>query len=222
MYAAGHYDLTLVTPPVGTPVTLAQAKAHLRIENGDDDVLISMLCDAATAYFDPGGRGWLGIALMSQQWDMTSGWFPGQYGSGDPELWKFTRPWGAFPLIELPYPPLISVDAVTYYDASGILQTFSPSAYQVAGVGSRSKGRVSLVPGGFWPSTQWGRAGAVKVRFTCGHATAAAVPATIRQAILLTIGHLYENREAVASTGIALQEIPIGIDMLLAPMRIHL
>ncbi|AGT09695.1 head-tail connector protein [Paracoccus aminophilus] len=58
-------------------------------------------------------------------------------------------------------------------------------------------------------------AGAATVRFT------AALPEelrpSLRVAVLLLVGHWYENREAVTST--APHELPMAVDALLAPIR---
>ena len=39
--------LQLVTPPAGVPISLAEAKLHLRVDGGDDDPLICSLISAA-------------------------------------------------------------------------------------------------------------------------------------------------------------------------------
>jgi hypothetical protein len=53
-------------------------------------------------------------------------------------------------------------------------------------------------PGTDWPTTEWERTDAVRIRFTCGYANAASVPGPIKQAILLRLGDLYGNREAAS------------------------
>jgi uncharacterized phiE125 gp8 family phage protein len=65
----------LVTPPVAAPVSLAEAKAHLRVDFDDEDALISGLIDAATQHLD-GWSGVLGRALMPQTWEMSLDRFP--------------------------------------------------------------------------------------------------------------------------------------------------
>ena len=55
---------------------------------------------------------------------------------------------------------------------------------------------------------------------TLGYGMAeSSIPAPIRSAALLMIGHLYQNREAVTGYGAALQETPMGVEALLAPYR---
>ena len=53
--------------PVAKPITLAEAKAHCRVDHTDDDALIDALIDSAVAYLD-GWGGVLGRAIMPQQW----------------------------------------------------------------------------------------------------------------------------------------------------------
>ena len=60
--------------------------------------------------------------------------------------------------------------------------------------------------------------GATIVRYRAGYADGA-VPAPIRHAILLMVGHLYENRMAVTvATGMT--ALPMGVDALLSPYRV--
>ena len=57
---------------------------------------------------------------------------------------------------------------------------------------------------------------AATVRFICGYGAAGAVPQAIKQAMLLLIGHYFNNREQTI-TGVMATEIPQGADALLAP-----
>lgn len=58
---------TLIEPPTASAVSLAEAKAHLRVDGDDEDLLIQTYIDAATAYLD-GMDGILGRALCPQTW----------------------------------------------------------------------------------------------------------------------------------------------------------
>lgn len=60
--------------------------------------------------------------------------------------------------------------------------------------------------------------GVTTVRYRAGYA-ADAVPAPIRHAILLMVGHLYENRMAVTAAT-HMGAMPLGVDALLSPYRV--
>lgn len=57
----------LVTAPTEAPVTLDEAKDHLRVTHSNEDALILGLIAAATGQLD-GWRGQLGRAIMPQTW----------------------------------------------------------------------------------------------------------------------------------------------------------
>ena len=73
-----------------------------------------------------------------------------------------------------------------------------------------------LYPAAEWPASKSQRA-SVKVTADIGHAE---LPADVRAAALLIVGHLYENREAVVIGTIA-TDLPMGVELLLAPYVIH-
>lgn len=58
---------TLITPPVAMPVTLAEAKAHCRVDGSEDDAVLSALIAGATGHLD-GWSGILGRCIMPQTW----------------------------------------------------------------------------------------------------------------------------------------------------------
>lgn len=64
-----------VTPPAEPPVSLEEAKAHLRVDFGDDDLYVAGLIEAATAHLD-GWSGILGRALVTQTWRQDLCGFP--------------------------------------------------------------------------------------------------------------------------------------------------
>lgn len=61
----------LVTPPASKPVTLADAKDHLRVDHDDEDAVIAALLDAAVSHLD-GWTGVLGRAIMPQTWRVSA------------------------------------------------------------------------------------------------------------------------------------------------------
>jgi uncharacterized phiE125 gp8 family phage protein len=167
--------LERLTPPAETPVTLAEAKAQLRVLSSDEDTLIGSLIQVATALLD-GRNGMLGRALVSQAWRM--------------KIDRFPR------TIELPLPPLISVQAITYLDTAGDSQTLDPSLY-IVDTGTYV-GRVRPAYQAVWPIPQSIEL-AVTVDFTCGYGAASAVPMTIKQAMLLLINHWFFNRGSIGA-----------------------
>ncbi len=83
---------------------------------------------------------------------------------------------------------------------------------------NREPGRIVLRTGKTWPAV--GRvAGGVHIDFIAGYGNASAVPHALRRGILLLVGHLYENREAVALQADAV-ELPLGVAALWRPYRV--
>ena len=188
--------LTLVTGPAVEPVSLTEAKSHLRVDITDDDALITALITAARQMAEEISRR----ALITQTWKYILDAWP----KGDE--------------LTLPLPPLQSVASITYKDKDGNSATFSSGSYIVDA--DCEPGRVVLAYGATWPSTTLYPAGAITVQFTAGYGDSASdVPQAIRQAMLLMIGHWYENREQV-TVGAVAREIPLGVEALLWPYRV--
>jgi uncharacterized phiE125 gp8 family phage protein len=186
--------LVLVTPPAQEPVSLAEAKAHLRVDTADDDALIQALIVAAREHVEHITRR----ALITQSWDLILDAFP----AGE---------------IVMPRPPLQSVTSITYRLQDGTAVTLDPANYVVDA--KSEPGRVVLVPGKSWPSEELYPASSVVIRYTAGYGDPGAVPVAIKQAILLLVGHWYENREA-AAVGHTVIQLPMTVDALLWPYRV--
>ncbi|MBA3588298.1 head-tail connector protein [Methylibium sp.] len=163
----------LITAPTAEPITLAEAKLHLRVDSTDEDALITALIVAARQ----GAEQMTGRALMPQTWEIALDGFPDE--------------------IELQHPPLASITSVSYLDEASAAQTLSAAAYVIDSYSQPE--RLSLVADTEWPATLE-QANAVIVRFVAGYASAAAIPQEIKQWMLLRIGLLYEHRESVAGS----------------------
>ncbi len=205
--------LTLVTPPAAEPVSLAEAKAQMRVDTSDDDTLISSLIVAARQAAEEHTRR----ALVNQTWRLSLDRFPARPLNWWDGVRQGANVPGTAAAIELPRPPLQSVTSLTTYDDADTASVMAAAGYFVDSDGE--PGRVVLRAGNTWPTVER-VAGGVEVLFVAGYgASAADVPQAIRQGILLLAAHLYENREAVV-IGDPAAEVPLGIAALWRPWRI--
>lgn len=184
--------LVLVTPPAEEPLTLGEAKDHLRVTSTDEDSLIGRLIVVARQAVERR----LGRALITQTLDYTLDAFP----TGD--------------VIELPRPPLRSVTSVKHTPDGGVETTFASASYLVDTTGN--PGRIVLAVNQSWPSDLLQAANGVVIRFVAGYGAAPTdVPEPIRQALAVHLGTLYEHREALVAGTIV---TPLAtIDRLLDP-----
>jgi uncharacterized phiE125 gp8 family phage protein len=162
----------LTTAPTEEPVSLDEVKAHVLVDHSADDIYLNSLIVAARMHVE----NYLQRALVTQTWDLYLDAFPDE--------------------IEIPLPPLVSITHIKYYDTGGTLQTLSESNYTVDTYSQ--PGRVVLAYSCSWPATR-SIINAVTIRFVAGYGAASAVPRHIRQAILLKVADLYENRGDVAA-----------------------
>jgi uncharacterized phiE125 gp8 family phage protein len=161
-----RYSLVTVTPPVSEPVSLAVAKAHLRIDHDEENENI---------------RGWIGAARELCEAYTGRVW-------GERTL-RLTLPGFPYGPIELPVMPVSEVTLLTYLDSAGDLTTVLEADYQTWL--DHNPPLVSALPDEAWGQTETGRLNAVTVEFTAG---AGEVPEMARAAILLTLGMWDENR----------------------------
>lgn len=198
--------LSLVTPPAFAAVSIETAKAHTRIDHDAEDVLVRGYLDAATEHAENFTRR----ALVEQEWEWSGVDWP-------PFLWR------------LPKPPALSVVSVSYVDPDGATQTLATSVYDVSlPAGPKAApGVIALAYQQVLPSIRSGVLGAVRIRFKAGYvagpanadAASAAVPAAIRNAIMVGAAELYERRtETLVGAGVP---APVAFTMrrLLWPFR---
>jgi len=218
--------LVRTTAPAAEPVTLAEAKMHLRVIDSSEDSLISMLIASARQHAETITRR----ALVTQSWKLTLDQFPtpganissanwyGPQWSNMPGPLSVVRPDGKTGYeIYLPLPPLQTVDSIKYIDTDGVQQTLSAAQYIVDTVSEPA--RVTPAYGVTWPSTR-NQINAVEVVFTCGFGALTEVPEAIKNWMLIRIGSLYENREEVALMNRGkLEPLPF-VDGLLDPYRV--
>ena len=167
-------SLQLTTPPSVEPVTLDQAKAHLKVDTTDDDALITSLISAARARAE-----WhTGRAFVTQSWT----------------LWLDA--WPCNGIVEIPLPPLQSVASVTAYALDDSATVLDAATYQVDIASSPA--RLVLKPNASPPVTLR-RINAIAIAFTAGYGDASDVPAPVCEAILKIVANFYVNRGDAAA-----------------------
>lgn len=156
---------TRTTTPT-EPVTLAEAKLHLRVDGTDEDALITAMIAAARETCEDRIEG----TIPTTGWKLTLDAFPA--------------------VIKVPRGPLVSVQSVKYLDTTGVQQTLSPLDYLMDTVST--PGYIVPAYDKAWPETR-DQINAVEVEYTAGGAAPAHA---ITAWMLLAIGDMYANREA--------------------------
>ena len=178
-------------------VTVAEAKLHCRVDHNDEDAIFTRL---------------LGVAR--RQCEQISG-----YAYTTRTLVSKLDHWPYDGCLVLPYPPLQSVTSIVYVDEAGLSSTFAAANYVVDT--HSIPGRVVLKKDASWPSGTLEVGGAITITYAAGYGAAIAVPDTYKAAMLLLVGHLYENRESVAvQQGIGLVQVPQTVEWLLQTDRV--
>ena len=183
-----------VIPPTVEPVSLAEAKKHLRVDLTDDDELIADLISVAREHVEDVTRR----AILTQTWDICL------------QAW----PYGSF--VVIPYGCLQSVDSIKWRDFDGIEHTLIEGDDYLVERNGEKLGRVVMLPswpvGGLYPSNP------ITIRFTCGWTSPSLVPSRIKSAIKLLCADLYERRgDAVIGQSVTEN---LTVDRLLASCRL--
>jgi uncharacterized phiE125 gp8 family phage protein len=167
-----HFDrLVRVAAPEAGPLSLADAKAHLRVDTADEDVGIAAMIDQAVGEID-GPRG-SGLCLITQTWLLSLDCFE----------WR----------IRIPLGPNVEIVSVKYLDPDGAEITLAADQYQLAA--GQDPAILSPAYNVCWPQ-HLPVPGAVRIEFTAGFGAAAdAVPADLVGALKLIVASLYEDRE---------------------------
>lgn len=218
------YQLKEVTPAATEPLVVGGTNGaldvtrHLRIDpaDGTEIAYLNRLIKAARRYAENA----TGRFFIDQTWDLLLP--PAQGGFYRRECGFLLSP----EEIRIPRAPVKSsggIVSVKYLDTDGNQQTLAAGTGYVAAV----RGETAIVAPPYsvsWPSVRWWIDAngnyPVEVRFTAGYgADGTAVPENFLQAMLLLIGHWYENREEAAD--VAITKIPMAAEDLLMQDRFH-
>lgn len=183
--------IKITTAPATEPVTATEAKLHCRVDHSTEDDIFTRLIETARVTCEAiSGR-----AFITRTYTAKLDCFPPT---------KF----------EVPYPPLATITSIKYTDENGNQSTYSSANYIVDT--NSEPGRVALKSSADWPSVTLQDINGVEIIYTAGYGVAADVPDQYKQAMLLLIGHLYENRESVVvGQGVSMAQVPQAVEWLL-------
>jgi len=195
--SSSHLDIPMTyaqtTPPTAEPLTLAEVKAHLRLDDGEEDALLSSLIATAREHLERE----TGLCLMAQSWRL------------------YLDDWPADGIIRIGKSPVQVIQAVTVFDADGDAVHVSLEDHLLDGAGrpARLWLRHPPVPG--QPLN------GIEIDFSAGYGEAGTdVPDTLKRAMLIHIGHMFAFR-GVVSPDQQPAGIPDGYERLIAPFRMR-
>jgi uncharacterized phiE125 gp8 family phage protein len=164
----------LITAPAIEPITLEEAQTHLKVD-GEDDYLTSLIITARTMV-----ERYLNRSLILQTWKAYS------------HCWDRK--------LCLPYPPLLAVTSVKYYNLDGVLTTLTPTTDYWVNTADQP-GNVQMVYDFTAPELQYGRPNSIEVEYTAGYRATGtdaekrtAVPGPIKHAIKVLMTDMHEHR----------------------------
>ncbi len=167
----------LITGPAVEPVSLNEAKAHLRVDGTDEDTLVSSLIVAARIHVE----AYTHRIFITQIWSIYL------------DKWPHDQP------LMLPISPVQSVTAINTYEDDDSFVAADPVSYVVDAVSfpPRIRGRGTGVP------PRPGRAlNGIEIIVNAGYGNdGIQVPQPIRQAILMLVAQWFEHREPPTLNG---------------------
>jgi hypothetical protein len=157
------FALERVTQPDIEPVTLEEARMHLRVTGTEEDAIILGLIVAAREWVeDETGR-----SLIDQTWRLTLSEYAWMFSNVDSDTVRgaYTGTW--FPRsdggILLRKSPVISITSFATVDSAGVETAVDPTTYEVREAGSKWPA-LYAVNGGSWTS------GTMRIVFRAGFA----------------------------------------------------
>ncbi len=169
------------SPPATEPISLAEAKAHLRVTHNDDDAYITTLIKTARQSIE----AQTGLGLISQGWSV------------------FLDDWPENGVIELPLAPVLGIADIKVHGDDDTFAIIDPAHYYENKVSRPA--RIILRGSRSWVAP--GRvANGIEILLTIGFTS---VPEPLREAILQLVGHWHETRgdEAADKTPLGLGQL---------------
>ena len=186
-------SVVVSSDPATDPVTVTEAKSHMRVDTSDDDTLIGGLITGATLY----AQTYTNRAFVTQTLELRIDSFPATE-------------------IRLPRSPSQSITSIVYVDTDGATQTWASSNYVIDSNSKPARLRPDFNVD--WPSVRE-QMDAATITLVAGYGAASDVPEGIKLAIKHLVAHWYENREG-STVDMKVHLVPLAINALLTQYRI--
>tara|TARA_R110001599_G_scaffold92283_1_gene241833 strand:+ start:125 stop:700 length:576 start_codon:yes stop_codon:yes gene_type:complete len=184
----------VITAASTFPVSLTEAKSHLKVDTSADDTYITSIIKAATQLSEEYTNRFFIDTVIEQTCS-------------------------DFAQLQTLFKSKVSaITHVKYYDSNNSLQTLDTAVYDEQL--DYEPSQIQLAENKSFPSITK-RNDAVVAKYTVGYGAASDVPEIIKQAILLTIGNFYQNRASVI-TGRTATELPMNVKWLLDTYKVQI
>lgn len=197
-------SIKVITAATAEPLSVSEVKNYLRVDSSAEDALVGALIAAARTMCEQYTRQIMMTTTIEEYWDD----FPASSASSPRD--ERGQWYSDYDIIRLGISPVQSVTSVKYYDSNGVEQTISSSSYSLDSVNEPAR----ILPVTSWNGIDPNRLNAVTVRYVVGYASAADVPAPLKQAMLLMIGDMYEKRQD------SIKQLPSASEYLMNPFRV--
>ena len=180
-------------PPVAEPLTLAEVKAHLRLDGADEDALLASLIRTAREHLERE----TGLCLIAQGWRL--------YLDG----------WPKDGVIAILKSLVQAIQSVTVYDSDGAPVEVSLEDHLLDG--QARPARLWLRH----PPAPGQALNGIEIDFSAGFGEAATdVPDTLKRAVTIHVAHMFAFR-GVLSADQQPAGVPDGYERLIAPFRMR-
>ncbi len=188
-------ETRLITPPTLEPITLVEAKGHLRVDQASEDATIARMISAARTRLEE----YLAVKFITQTWDIYFNRFPvvskrSHYdddwvGVREGAIGDYLEPARE---VDFPFGPIQDLLAFETYADDGVPVIADVDDFVIDRISYQ--GKVALKRGGLWPSTELRRLNGIRFRVIAGFGAPRDVPDDIKHSILDFVSFLYENR----------------------------
>ncbi|MDM9647982.1 head-tail connector protein [Rhizobium sp. S163] len=183
----------LITPPASEPITLAETKSHLRLDDTNEDTLLASLIRTAREHLERT----TGLSLIAQTWRL--------YLDSIPEDG----------VIQIARGPVQAIESLTLYDAAGEELQLPLTGHILDGHARPARLMLGRAVSPGQPIN------GIEIDFTAGFGESGAeVPDTLKRAMLMHVAQMFAFRGTVAIEDQP-ADIPAGYDRLIAPFMVR-